>query len=160
MKIFNRISISIVIIGTIFILCSCAIFNVKKPEPAAEKDPYEDFPPIFPVREAKTGEEVTPEPKGKKEPKATATPRPKVIVKARILEYHKATKVVYINVGSSRKGIKVGLKGKVYNDKALTQENGIITLTRVYPDFSEGVAKNQNYEINPTAAIAVFEIDT
>jgi hypothetical protein len=156
MRGINRFSVIIAIIVTFIFIYSCAGLGFGKAEPAEEKDPYDDFPFIFPALQEQ-GEESTPEPQNE-EPRATATPRPKVLVKARILEYNKATKMIYINVGSSTSGIKVGLEGKIYNDKALTQENGIVKLTKVYPGYSEGVARNQNYEINPTAAIAVFEI--
>ncbi|MBN2532191.1 MAG: hypothetical protein JXB88_04835 [Spirochaetales bacterium] len=153
MRSIKRFSI---IIAVIIIICSCAGIGAKK-EPEEKKNPYDDFPPIFPALEAKS-DEATPEAEDKG-PKPTPTPRETIRIKGRILEYNKATKVVYINVGSSTKGIRVGLEGKIYNDNALTQENGIVTLTKVYPEYSEGAAKNQNYEINPMAAIAVFEID-
>jgi hypothetical protein len=157
MRVVNRCALIIFIIIFFIAIYSCALLGVKKEAPEPEKDPYDDFPPIFPALEG-AAEEAAPEQKNK-EPVATATPRPKVLIKARILEYNKATKVIYINVGSSTKGIKVGLEGKIYNDKALTQENGNVRLTKVYPGYSEGKATSQNYEINPTAAIAVFEID-
>ncbi|MBN2444851.1 MAG: hypothetical protein JXJ04_26085 [Spirochaetales bacterium] len=152
MKMINRFSIFIIII---LVLSSCGIFGSKgaAPQPV---NPYDDFPPIFPSLDEKP-EEVTPEPNS--DPKPTATPKKVTTIKARILEYNKATKVVYINVGSSTKGIVGGLDGKIYNDKALTQENGSVKLTKVYPSYAEGLASNQNYEIDPKAAIAVFTID-
>jgi hypothetical protein len=152
MKMINRFAILLIVILSIY---SCGLFGSKgaAPQPV---DPYDAFPPIFPSLDEKP-EEVTPQPNS--DPKPTATPKKVTTVKARILEYNKATKVVYINVGSSTKGIVSGLIGKIYNDKALTQENGVVKLTKVYPSYAEGLASNQNYEIHPKAAIAVFAID-
>ena len=150
------ICICILLVFCIFISCEGLM---KKDAPIEVKDPYDDFPPIFPLleEEVEVEEVVTPEPV--KDPKPTPTPKKVTTIKARILEYNKATKVVYINVGSSTKGIKKGLVGKIYNDKALTQENGNVKLTKVYPSYAEGLASNQNYEIDPKAAIAVFKIE-
>jgi len=141
---------SIVVIGIALVIVAFLYGCISFGDP---KDKEEEF--AFVAMEA-PGD--TPKDEPKQVPAAKAQEEKKTtLYAARINEIDEKNKTVVLGSGSSN-GLKRGMKGKIFNDAAKTQEIGTISLTQMYPNFCEGSVV-VSAKINRKEAVAVFEIE-